>query len=549
MTGTFSIAIPAGCPTSSPARGADLVDRAVASVPWAYCRRFQLGAHRVVVCLRRPGVHRIAGPEPTTVVGFIARCSSDVPVTEAELRRAGGQFVAITERRDGSVAVYTDSVAGARCYVLRFPGGTFVTDDLPTILTYCRELLGAVDAEQVNYWKRARYTFAERTFFENLKKIPPSCTALIHESRADFLFEVTNDCCEDPDRGSSFHDRLSAALATLRDLPAEPILMFSGGADSTLLALLLTEAGIRFVPVFFHSSTVDPRGGTVAKAAAAAARLGQELTVLHVRTESAISLLRERVFEFLFDRHFALLHLGGFEALARAFGPRAIVNGQTSDSVLSFGPSTFSPQDYVRRLLTTPGARWLASPIAPLVARMFQLGGARFPRSRAAAASAMATFDRYCLLETGDCRRLADSEVVQAAAASDLSFAGMLLWIKRLSFIAGSDNQVVHRSAGTFGFDQVLLPFATPGIISWAARRRSSLLDLVYPKYAVRQLQRRLLIDSADSHTRAARPTCVTPVPDVPLVSAAQEVSAMYLSALDGLGIDAGIRPGTALPL
>lgn len=410
---------------------------------------------------------------------------------------------------DDRITIASDLTGGYRLYYYESGNEIYFSDRYQSLLDIMKRFGSPEDStHEYHYWEKHGYTTGGSTLITNLLKLPPATIMEIMpaEIRSRLYFQ---DLPNHPDRNKHCLDvatDLKNSLAEISKQPEKIVLFFSGGDDSTLLALMLKELEVDCEAVFLHALPRQRANqDDFLFAQIVAKQIGLNLTVMDVDLNVDSERLKEIANEILFDRHFAILHFEGLKEIVRKYGSEVIVvNGQASDSILSFGPSGKTLGDFTARvLLYRPHSLWsrLAS---RMVERRF---GMNFTAPTSSEEYLRAFFDQFEYYTVGSDRDSADyckylDSIIERTKTQLKQGASLLMYLKLFGFIQGSDNQVVIQSARAAGISRVVLPYATPAIIYSTVQNKSNFFDLMRPKYAISQSLKQF-----DYHRPSAKPS------------------------------------------
>ncbi len=247
------------------------------------------------------------------------------------------------------------------------------------------------------------------------------------------------------------------------------ILCFSGGVDSTLLALLLKEAGLPFDAVFFKPEPFYKEAYIdYCRARYTANQLSLELKEVEIPLVEAIKGGGEIARTIPFDRHFSLLHFYGMHQISEKYGNDIVVlNGQGADSILSFGPSSKSKGDLAARALIYKPFGLVARVAASLV-NFKNHHNISAPSNETEFLRAFFDHYNYYTVLQNDSEQSNNEyidRVIEPIAVKFVNQSSLLMYLKIYGFLQGSDNQVVLQAARSAGISNVVLPYVTPGFI------------------------------------------------------------------------------------
>ena len=413
------------------------------------------------------------------------------------LRSVSGYFAFISISRD-RVTISTDITGGYRLYRYEEGSSIFISDDYAALVERLRDRRGVqIDESELQFWRRHRYTTGGRTFVKGIDKLEP---ATIYS----FTSEGEQTHCWFPDVETRPNPRdhvvasrvdIEKTLDLVQSTGAPVVLLFSGGADSTALAMLMRAQGIDFTPVFFRSRPAYRTNlEDHTRAIRMAERLGMSLLTLDVDIRDE---LEGGAFAkpMLFDRHVAVVHFVGMRAIAERLGREAvIVCGQGADSVLSLGPSQATRGDLAARVLIFK-RNGVLSRLAVAAVNVAYGPGWRRPKDDAEYLSAILNPRAYFpVVGRSDSVELANYvvEMTRGIASRFTSMASARMYLKIYGFLQGSDNQVVIQAARQAGMERVVLPYVSPRFIINTLAHQSVRREIMQPKYVVREILRTL---------------------------------------------------------
>ena len=393
------------------------------------------------------------------------------------------------------LVIANDMTGGYRLYTHEFENRIWLSDNLQWILDQM-VASGTLtrNENEYKYWKRHRFTTGERTFIKGLNKLAPAG-----------ILEVTNTGIS---RDTYFPDTvcipnhsthrdwcrldLEQTLEGLRAEKGPLVLMFSGGADSTLLAVLMQRLNIPFKAVFFRSQpTYKANHEDWLRARKVAESIGIDLLTPEINLDTALNQHRDFVRRTIFDRHTGVVLAEGLRGIARRFGNDAVViNGQGADNVLSFGPSERRPGSFASRLLLY----WpftLRARLAALAVSLRRGQSLRSPDNWREYYRAFFDPVAYnCLLQNDIAEEYADyiDDIVKSQAGKFSSSDSLQMYLKCYCYLQGSDNQVVIRGARAAGLPRVILPYCSYGFMAATIAAKDDRRELWRPKYVIHDM-------------------------------------------------------------
>ena len=388
------------------------------------------------------------------------------------------------------VKITTDIMAGFRIYYSINDNNIIISDNYLTVVN-TSGLKYRRNQYLYSYWLKHNFTPGNVTFLDELKKISPASTLTINSDKVS-----ENSYFKDIVRESNvnlhvekIHSDLKDTFSKLKSYSKNNVLLFSGGKDSCLLLELLKEAKVNFTPVFLKLNPSSKYSISdlekVRKVSASKEILVDELELsLKDITTDEYDLIATQQ---LFDKHFSLLHYLGTKKIKEKYGNDiVIINGQSADSVLSFGPSEESLMSFFRRnIMYRPQS--LISKLGTILLQLKTRKSFSLPKTREEQLFALFDEYKYCRvkergIEEGYLNLF--NQYIKGKTSFLNSYYSKEMYVKLLSFSQGADNQVVVNSARHYGLE-VIMPFATSEIIYNTIRYKDESLEIKNPKYVV----------------------------------------------------------------
>ena len=395
---------------------------------------------------------------------------------------------------DDKITITNDILGGYRLYYYVVTNKIYVSDNHLKILEKLE--CSAITKNKIEYdfWLKHRYTTGKSTFIEGLNKLNP---ASILEILDYDIYEKTyfKDISRKPNainHKNEVHKDLLKTFSEIKELKNKVILLFSGGKDSCLLLQYLLYYKIPFVPVFLKLNPISKLGlNDIKRVRAVAKELGLDLDEIEIKLSDISKKQKEDIVKNqIFDRHFSLLHFMGGKAIREKYGEECLViNGQSSDSILSFGPSENSTMSYLRRhIMYRP--RTIISKIGLLLLILKTKKKFRLPKNKTELLFAL--FDEFKYTRVLDNNASPEyvnyiNNYIDSKTRKLKSFYSKEMYVKILSFCQGSDNHVVVNSSKINNL-LTIMPFATPNIIYKTIELKDENLEIKQPKYVIEQI-------------------------------------------------------------
>ncbi|MGM5630002.1 hypothetical protein O2K51_03790 [Apibacter raozihei] len=409
-----------------------------------------------------------------------------------KLNQISGYFLYLYYN-DNEIIISSDITGGYRLYKYEDESILFLTNNYNLIIDYIKNSGHLeIDEIQVKFWKKHRYTFGDRTFIKKINKLPPHSTfRILKNGKNTVKSYFKKDLKRKPDK--YLHKKLIRkdiieVFSYLTNVKNEIVILFSGGKDSVFLVSILKELKINFKAVFLYAyPEYESNYNDFIRAKEVADHLDIDFIKVEVDLEKTKKYLIDNIVnEMFFDKHYSLLHFGGFQKLKDIFTKDTIfINGQSSDSILSFGPSEKGIGSLLKRII-------LYSPnwVSFLPKKIFEHKNnlkLKLPKNKNEKLIAFTDEKEYIfLLNDFDLEYIKSIEEYNTSITKDVTelFMKQML-IKINTFLQGSDNQVAIKAPKYFGFNNVILPFAIPDLIYHTIEYKDNFHEIFFPKYAV----------------------------------------------------------------
>ncbi|SDS43318.1 hypothetical protein [Winogradskyella sediminis] len=407
------------------------------------------------------------------------------------LNDLNGWWVHINSSNE-KLEITNDILGGFRLYYVVEGTNIYISDNYNLILPY----LKSIEKHTIEYqfWLKHGFTTGCSTFINGLNKLSPASQLVVTEKGI-----VEESYFKGAERGSNtlahtnaVYEDLCSTFETLVKSTDKKILLFSGGKDSCLLLQFMIKFKIDFTPVFYKLNPMSKLGNKdLIRVRRISQELNLELEEIEIDLEKDTdSILNEITKAQVFDKHFSLLHYIGNRNILRKYGKDTIIiNGQSSDSILSFGPSENSVMSKFRRFIMYKPSH-LMSRIGVLLMELKTKKKYRLPKNQKE--SLLALFDDTKYTRVIDKNK---SEAyykyldtyIEKQTKHLKNYASKEMYVKILSFCQGSDNQIVVNSSKRFGL-KTIMPFATPRIVYSTIKYKDENREIREPKYVINDI-------------------------------------------------------------
>lgn len=385
-----------------------------------------------------------------------------------------------------SLCIMNDIIGGYHIYYWQIGKEVNISDDIYEVLVATGDF--PINSHEKRYFDRHGYGLADRTFREGLFRLPPSSTLIVNEKglRVESNWPL-GEIDRTPDvrkYKEAVQQAVDDSLSQLLNSKKKIVLCFSGGKDSLYLAKRMQDLGIDFDLVYW---TISEEAQQTAERGAKL--LGKNLIIMDVSdcNKELQSVIEN---EMYFDHHYSRIHYVGCQAIVKRYGHEVIlVNGQNSDSILTYGPSETKRTSYWKRYLMYGNSyirKWIYKTIIELgFRRRFVI-----PQSYEDLNRSLLDNFKYCMIldknEPTEYREYLNECIRKITQRTKFSNQNNLwMYIKTFTHIYGSDCQVVTNSARHFELD-LLLPFSTEAFMRAALTFKDDQIELRHPKYALR---------------------------------------------------------------
>ena len=490
--------------------------------------RLEWSAGDVLFYLRRP----FAQKDNTQVWGFPLKHTDllNKEWNDDTLNSISGYYVAIRTEKNTTVIV-NDILGGYRLYYARIDGKWCFSDDYQYLLKRlnCKP---TIDELQLEYWTNHRFTLSSGTLFNEIKKMPPATrfTVDIDNLNVESYF---NDYGNTPCYNRLMENGYSVISEQLCEVYKNNshstfLLFYSGGTDSTFLLKTLQRLEIPFECVLIRYNprwSVSEEGYYEAIEKLRTFGINDYKTLDVDLNEALTNHVETAKKEMLFDRHLSVHFYETYKRVAETWGNDVvIVNGQSADSILSFGPSDLIPGFFVKRCILY--SNWLTNLFLEPLVRVYLKNEFRMPWTKRGKLRSMLDEWEYFFAIRKNCPYVSLlNETLEDENVKRLKhFAAKRMYLKIISFLQGPDNQIVIQAANHFGINKVVMPFTAPAFIYNVVRNKSNIREIFRGKYFVRDHNKNVYHIDSPKLSKQYKVPC----PDFDMNSYEQKILAIY---------------------
>lgn len=397
-------------------------------------------------------------------------------------------YYAYIKINSDSIEIINDILGNYRMYYMEKDGITYFSNDFLVLFDKLSDNEKKTNLFEMEYWKKHRYTTGGETICCNIHKIKPA-----------HIYKFTNDSIKEklyfknihnhPNRQKLFEFILSDlrdSISKLKQTPSKKVLLFSGGADSTLLAKLLQEQNIEFTPVFIKIEPSNKMNfDDTLKVQVSAKKLGivpEKLTVNITKCNNNCF-----INDMFMDRSTAFWTYDIYKQLKDKYGEDIIIlSGETADSILNYGPTSDGFGDFIARNFMFSN-NIIVNKIYELILHLTrtQYKNRIFPKTKDFFIS---FFDEIYYKTMYD--KNASNEyyqkihdIVDTFKSLDDKYS-LMMYLKIYGFLQGSDQQVFLKPA-CYNNCKTILLFATPQIVYSVIQYSDFKYEIRHPKSVV----------------------------------------------------------------
>lgn len=388
---------------------------------------------------------------------------------------------------EDKVIIKNDVIGGGRIYYWQKGNDLFITDDNQTVIDMCHDF--EIDENEYRYFKKHRCCTGNETFYKGVHKLQPAGELTVSKDgfqvRSYWHFaQITRNPNADSYKNAVRH-AVDNSLLLLKNTSKKVILCFSGGTDSSYIANRMLALGVDFETAFFYSKKID---GEYKMAKAKAAKFGKDLYPANCDLDDT-SLKDEIKVSTYFDTHNAVNYYLGIQGIIKHYGNDIVlVNGQNSDSILTYGPSETKRTSYWKRYFLYGKSMFRKKLYCGIISIAFRK---HFSVPQTENDFIHAFFDnfKYCAILDNENSKEYDSWVESKLKGIQeqknfSSLNNLLMYLKMFTFSQGSDTQIVISSLRGA---QVLMPFSTASFIEAALMFKDDKKELINPKYVLKE--------------------------------------------------------------
>ncbi|MCD6163609.1 MAG: hypothetical protein J7K40_14505 [candidate division Zixibacteria bacterium] len=434
------------------------------------------------------------------------------------LNNISGFFIAVVEDKAAGIKYLANDIFGNfRIYYYENKTSLFISDNWQMIVNKVKDEHGklVIDKNEKYYFSRHHYTTGGRTFIKHVDKMPPASIYTISAKGLNkeiyFKKGITKSYNDSYYRDKNF-ELISENIRRTIQAEYKNILFFSGGIDSTYLAVSMQNKNILFTPVFIKyipctkSNIIDKL-----KAAAIAKILNMKLEIIETPLTDNLNLLDKPVRRHPFDRAFSINIEYAVSKLYEKYGSCNIINGQSSDNIYCWGPSSKTVGNFIQRIFTSEiyfkRSMVIKSLMSAAAKQLYHIKwntniGFKIPTTNSDYWVGMLDPQGYLPFIHTDKRYLEYQNYLSQIAEDTLNCLNResetaRMYFKLMTYLQGPDNISFVESCRAYSHNPVH-PFVDARIVYLKMRYQKELKNLFQPRYVLEELLReRFKFDAA----------------------------------------------------
>lgn len=408
-----------------------------------------------------------------------------------KIKNINGYFLVLIISKN-NILIYNDILGNFRLYFKHCENGNlFISNRYSYFLK--KNKIGFINKEEFNFWESKNYTSGDETFFNGLKKIPPSSLVTFNSNGLKLKNIFLNQLKKSNKEHVHLLDfSLKNSLNILKKRNQKIILLFSGGLDSLLLAQKLSEIKANFECVYFYSKikTLESEQGLI-QSIQSAKFLNLSLKIIQIDKKINQKNFNEILECMLFDFHTSFVQFFGIKKIIKEYGKNIqIISGQSADSILCYGPSAVTVSNFLNRLLYLKN-NFFTNFFLKTFLQIKYKKKLLLPKNN---------FEKLYFFYYGFFyypffkkeNLTIDMSIKKKIKKIIILFKNQSIftkmYLKIFGFLQGPDNQILIQSCLKNNFSNIFLPFATKEIIMSTCKKQNKLKALFVPKYEVKKL-------------------------------------------------------------
>lgn len=405
-----------------------------------------------------------------------------------EIKNIKGYFLILIKEKN-NIFLINDILGNFRCYYFKKKNEIYISNYFTNFLNKKPK---KYNLHELNFWKKKGYTSGDETFYKGLKKIPPnSIFNISNKLSIKSYFGLIKKINYNYNHECFVKQKLIESLNILKKNKKKIILLFSGGLDSTSLALLMKRLKIKFIPIYFKTipdTYESDKGLELVKRIGKVIKIKPKILKIKLKTEkNTIS----KISKFMhFDSHTSIVQFKGMKKILSIYGKNIqIISGQSSDSIFCFGASTNSLSHIIIRVMYIFKISLLYRFVKIMLEKKYKkklmIPTNDFEKKYYFYNSFF--YYPFKIYEKKDDNYI-KKKIYKLLNNKEFDKRFDYMRLKIFGFLQGPDNMVLIQAGNSINFYNIFLPFADAMIIENTCTNQSIIKNLFFPKYEVRNL-------------------------------------------------------------
>ena len=406
--------------------------------------------------------------------------------TFSQVKNIKGYFF-IIEIKKNSINFYTDIIGNFRIYYYKKNNSIIITDDLSEIYKIKNKKF-KLDKKTFKFFELKNYTPGNKTFINDIFKLQPACKYEISNSDKISLKSYFPNHKNTTSLNlllKRFHTNFIEQFRILKK--NKIVLFFSGGKDSLLIFHYLIQMKIQFECLFYDTA----RESVITQSKKNVEEICEEnnikLRIIKIPLVVKPDFKNFFFKEMLFDYHYSLLHFTVFKKIKKIYNKDTVfITGQSSDSILSFGPSAYTVSNFIARYLNLFPNNILSKFFCKILNLKFKNQISASINHEDYLINFYNSFFYYSVnCKNNEQLKNYTKTIIKNLKIDKYKLISKKMYLKSHGFLQGPDNQVFIKTANYFKFNRILLPFANYQLIETIIKFYNFKIDLLFPKYIV----------------------------------------------------------------
>lgn len=422
----------------------------------------------------------------------------DISAIKRSLSNLSGYFFLIVfDKKSNEIHLFNDIFGNYRVYYTLSDGNVYISNSYIKLHGLFEH--NPCNTHEMKYFEGKRYTTGFSTLNQNVHKVWPAANFKIGHSFDRGIYFEKQNVQTDKHYERANYELIKQNIVDNIDPSLTTLLFFSGGVDSTYLALLLKEQEIPFTAVFIEYTPEESDNFVdKSKVLSVCKALNIQLEIIKLDIEKQFEKYQDIAFQqHPMDKAFSISLYYACDFLKKKYGMCNIINGQSSDSIYCWSSSGKSLGAFLQRYLTLPYyiksiypiRKLTSSIIGYLYKRRWGLNSSyRIPTSEESYWLALLDPIGYLPITSTDTEHLDYYQYLNEEASHILSLLGnkpeLLTFYTKFLYLQGTSNMPVIKSSEYYNH-KMIMPFLDARIVQLKMKYQNELKNLFFPRYVL----------------------------------------------------------------